>query len=418
MQKIIQSPLTTIVLTIFLDALGFAILIPIVPLLLADPDSTFYILPPQVPIQTGYILLGLLLATFPAMQFFSSSILGQLSDKFGRKKVLMYTIAGTSFSYLLFGLGIYFKLIPILFIARALAGIAAGNLSVAQASIADVTRPQDRAKNFGLIGAAFGIGFILGPFIGGKLSDPAIFSWFSPSTPFYFAAILSFINIFSVKYFLQETNKHFIARPKIIWMRSIKNILKVFELKDLRLLYLTTFLFFSGFTFFVTFMSVFLISRYGLNQGQIGDYFSYIGIWVAITQAIITRFIAGFFSERQVLRFSLIGAGIAVALIFFTNNYWQLFFVSPLFAICNGLSFANLAGLISRSADQKVQGEILGINASVQALGQLIPPIISGVIAASLTPEAPLIIASIIIVSSGFIFLTLYHPQSTGTNAS
>lgn len=286
-------------------------------------------------------------------------------------------------------------------------------MSVATASIADLTKPEDRAKNFGLIGAAFGIGFILGPFIGGKLSDPSIVSWFNPSIPFWFSAIISGINVFFVYRFFNETNKFTESKVHINWTKSIKNILKVFEMKNLRLLYLTNFLLFSGFTFFVTFMSVFLLDRFNFTQGNIGDFFSYIGLWVAFTQAVVTRQVSKYLSETQVLRFSIIGCGVAVGLMFFATSWWQMYIFAPLFAVCNGLSFANMSGLISRSADQKIQGEILGINSSIQALAQLIPPILSGFIAASFSSGATVITASTIIILSGTVFLIFYRPQLT-----
>lgn len=411
MFKIFKNPLFIVIFTIFLDALGFAILFPIMPELLATPTSQFFLLPKGASAQTGYLLLGLILSLFPLMQFFSTSILGQLSDSAGRKKILFYTILGTSFSYVLFATGILLRSITLLFISRALAGITSGNISVASASIADLTKPEDRAKNFGLIGAAFGTGFILGPFIGGKLSDPSIVSWFNPSVPFFFAAAVSLLNALSVYKFFQETNKFTSKHTQINWARSVHNILKVFEMKNLRLLYLTNFLFFSGFTFFVTFMSVFLIERFNFTQGSIGDFFSYIGLWVAFTQAVITRQLAKYFSEKEILRFSLVGAGLAVGSMFLASAGWQLYILAPLFAVCNGLTVANIAGLISRSADQKIQGEILGINSSVQALGQLLPPILAGVIASSISSQAPVITASAVMVLSGLVFLLFYRPQ-------
>lgn len=409
--QLFKNPLFIVIFTIFLDALGFAILFPIMPELLADPNSKFYLLPEGASVQTGYLILGFILALFPLMQFFSTSILGQLSDSVGRKKVLFYTLMGTAISYVLFALGIIFKSIPLLFFARGLAGITSGNISAASASIADLTKPEDRAKNFGLIGAAFGIGFIIGPFIGGKLSDPSIVSWFNPSVPFWFSAAISLLNVFFVHKFFKETNKFMKVHTKINWTKSITNILKVFEMKNLRLLYLTNFLFFSGFTFFVTFMSVFLLDRFNFTQGNIGDFFSYIGIWVAFTQAVITRQLSKYLTEKQVLRFSLVGSGTAVGLMFFASAWWQLLILAPIFAICNGLSFANMSGLISRSADQKIQGEILGINSSVQALGQLIPPVLSGIIAASFSSGATVLTASVIMITAGLIFLFFYHPK-------
>lgn len=413
MKKFFANQLAIIIFTIFLDALGFGILIPIIPLLLADPGSTFYLLPKNVSVSSGYVLLGLITAVFPLTQLFSTSILGQFSDKFGRKPILMYTIFGTAIAYVMFAFGVSVKNIALLFLARSVAGIASGNVSVAQASIADVTEPKDRAKNFGLIGAAFGLGFILGPFIGGKLSDPNVLPFFSPAVPFYFAAILSFINAFSVRANFTETNKFIDQKPKVYWGRSIANIFKAFKLENLRFLYLTNFLFFSGFTFFVTFIGVYLIEKFHFTQGNIGDFFSFMGIWIVFTQAVVTRRIARYFDEKKVLKITIIADGIFIGFLYFASSWWMLYFIVPIIAMFNGLTFANMGGLISRSADQKIQGEILGINASVQALAQLVPPILSGFIAAVFTPETPLIVASVIVIFSGVLFASLYRPSKS-----
>lgn len=412
MKSFFRHHLTILVFTLFLDSLGFGILIPIVPQLLANPNSSFYLLPNNTSIQQGYILLGLITAIFPLMQFFSSSILGQLSDKFGRKPILMYTLFGTAISYALFAFGISIRNIPLLFFSRAIAGITSGNLSVAQASIADVTAPQDRAKNFGLIGAAFGLGFIIGPFLGGKLSDPAILSFFNPTIPFYFAGVLSLINAFSVRSNLKESNKFIRSKPNVYIGQAVTNIATAFKSENLRFLYLVNFLFFSGFTFFVTFNSVYLIKKFGFSQGAIGDFFSYLGLWIIITQAIITRRVAKYFSEDMVLKITMIADGIFLGLLFFAPFAWLLYVIVPCIAVCNGLTFANMAGLISRSADEHIQGEILGINASIQALASLVPPILSGFIAAQFTPETPIIVASLVIAFSGFMFMAFYKPHT------
>src|SRR3989344_3479623 len=178
MDKIRNKPLPVIFFTVFVDLIGFGILIPVVPLLLADPESSYFLLPKGFTVNQGYIMLGFLTAMFPLMQFLAAPILGQLSDKFGRKRILAISLFGTCLSYLIFAYAILTRNIPLLFAARAFDGITGGNIAVAQAAIADVTTPANRAKNFGLIGAAFGLGFILGPYIGGKLSDPTVVSWF------------------------------------------------------------------------------------------------------------------------------------------------------------------------------------------------------------------------------------------------
>ena len=155
--KCLDLPIPVIFFTILLNALGFGILIPIIPLLLADPKSQYFMLPPSFTLGQGYIIFGLLVASYPFMQFLATPILGQLSDKFGRKKILGISLAGTFISYVLFAVGILIKSIPLLFIARAFDGITGGNISVAQAVVADVTLPQRRASTFGLVGAAFGV---------------------------------------------------------------------------------------------------------------------------------------------------------------------------------------------------------------------------------------------------------------------
>ncbi|MBI3887541.1 MFS transporter, partial [Candidatus Microgenomates bacterium] len=349
MKKIFQHQMSIIVLTLFLDSLGFGILIPIVPLLFADAASPYYMLGPAVSVQTGYILLGLLTAIFPLMQLFSTAILGQFSDKYGRRPILLYTLFVTAVSYALFAVGIALRNIPLLFISRALAGISSGNMSVAQASIADITKPEDRAKNFGLMGAAFGIGFILGPFIGGKLSDPTLLPFLNPTIPFMFAALLSFDNALSVKSFFNETNKFIKTEKVMAWGKAIQDIQKAFNLKHVRFLFLTNFLFMSGFTFFVTFFSVYLIDKFHFNQGGIGDFFAFSGLWIVFTQGFLVRKVAKYFNEYQVLRFTIIADGVFIGLMYFAPQAWVLYFINPFIAICNGLSFANMAGLISRS---------------------------------------------------------------------
>lgn len=414
----LKNPLSIVIFTIFLDALGLAILLPVTPILLVDPSSPYFMLPQGYSLNQGYILLGLLTAIFPLMQFFATPILGQLSDKFGRRNILIVSLIGTGLGYFLFALGILFRNLPLLFIARGLDGITGGNISVAQAAIADITKPEDRSKNFGLIGAAFGMGFILGPFIGGKLSDHTILPFFSPAMPFYFATALSLINAFSVYYFFKETNKNLLKELVINWSQSVKNILRALENKKLLPLFTTGFLFNTGFGFFVSFFSVFLIDKFKFTQGGVGDFFSFVGIWIAFTQAVITRRIAKYFSESQILRITIIGDGVAIALLFLPSVWWQLYLIVPFVAIFNGLSFANLTGLLSRSADKTVQGEVLGINASIQALGQLIPPLAGGFIAAGLTPETPVAVSATIIIMAGIFFALFVHPRFSRSTAS
>jgi DHA1 family tetracycline resistance protein-like MFS transporter len=389
--------LIVIFLTIFVDLLGFGILIPILPQLLANPASPFYLLPKGFSVKQGYIIFGFLTGIYPLMQFIATPILGQLSDRYG-----------TSLSYVVFAFGIITKNLPLLFIARGFDGITGGNLSVAQAAIADSSAPEERARNFGLVGAAFGLGFILGPYLGGRLADPTTISWFSASTPFWFAAILAALNAISVIFFFPETLKH-VRETSMHWAQSVTNIARAFNSKGVRTLYITNFLFQAGFTFYTTFFGVFLINKFNFTQGNIGDFFAYVGLWVAITQIFITRFLSRILREDEILRISLFGMAIFVMDYFVPSTAHGLLFVAPFLSIFVGLSMANSTALVSRSVDAKVQGEVLGISASVQALAQSIPPILSGFIAASLDPKTPIIVSAIVIAVGGLFFNIFYR---------
>ena len=401
-------PIPVIFFTILLNALGFGILIPIVPLLLADPKSQYFMLPDSFTLGQGYIIFGFLVAIYPLMQFVATPILGQLSDKFGRKKILAISLAGTFISYILFAAGILLKNIPLLFISRAFDGITGGNISVAQAVVADVTLPKERARAFGLVGAAFGVGFIFGPFLGGVLSEAKLISWFNAATPFWFAALLSFINIILIVLCLAETFK--IKKDQtIVWSQSVKNIIRAFGIRELRVLFTTVFLFQSGFTFFTTFFSVFLITKFGFTQSNTGNFFAYLGIWLVFTQGFLTRVVSNKFSEIKVLKVTLIASGISILIFLVPNVWWGLLIITPFYSFANGLSQANITSLISNSVGPEIQGEILGINASVAAMAQAIPAMLSGFIAASLTPSSPSIVAAVVIILAGIIFIAAYR---------
>lgn len=396
---------------VFIDMLGVGVLIPVIPLLLTDPTYPYYL---GLEGAGGYMTLGLLIAIFPFMQFLAAPILGQLSDRVGRKPVLTFSLLGTSLSYVVFAIGILTKNIPLLFISRAFDGITGGNISVAQAAIADSTTPNNRARSFGIIGAAFGLGFVFGPFIGGKLSDPTILSWFNATTPFWFAAILSFLNMLAVAFYFRETLKQK-AVGSMHFAQSFINIKGAVLNRKLRPLFATSFLFTSGFTFFTSFMGVYLISKFSFTQGGIGNYFAIVGICVALTQALITGFVAKRFAPHVILRTAFFGASATIFLIFMARTTWELYLLTIPNAMFIGLIMANITGLISRSAGSSEQGHVLGIGGSVQALGQAIPPIIAGYVAGALTPQTPLLVSSIIILCAALFFSFAYRPHHEKT---
>ncbi len=269
-----------------------------------------------------------------------------------------------------------------------------------------------------MIGATFGMGFVLGPYLGAKLASPGIEffglfttpSWFGAATPFWFTAILSFFNVILILVLLPETNRNIKKHLKLKFTQAINNITKAATYPGLRVVFPSVFLYWAGFTFFTTFFQVFLINKLGFTQSNIGDYFAYVGIWIAIAQVTVTAWAAKRYKNYQVVRISLSMTGIALLTMLFASSTKELLLFTPLFAVFNGLTMANVTALVSKSAGGEIQGEVLGINASVQALAQAIPAVISGYVA-TVGVSTPVITGAGIMVLSGGVFWLLYKPS-------
>ncbi len=400
-------PVLPIFFVVLIDMIGFGIVIPLLaPLLLnAGPG----LLPVSSSFQDRVLMLGLLISTFPIMQFFSSPLLGALSDKHGRKKVLMYSLLGAFAGYIIFAVGIMLNNLALLFIGRAIDGFMGGNITVAYSVLADISDEKSKARNFGFIGMAFGFGFIIGPFIGGKLADPSLVGWFNFSTPFLFAALLALLNTILVKWKFRETLATKIE-SKIDLFTGVRNIKKAFAMPNLRLIFIVIFLLTFGFSFFTQFSQVFMVERFSFNQSQIGDIFAYIGIWIALTQGLIMRPVSKHLKPEQVLKFSTLGLAVTILWLIFIHSPDMLLLNFPLIAIFQGLTYPNYTAIVSNLAGRESQGEILGINSSIQALGFAIPPIISGVIV-SLGLVVPLIASALLVFLGWLGFVLFFRPM-------
>lgn len=384
--------------------LGIGILIPVIPQLLGESHSMYFLLRADQA-KLGLMLLGLLVASYPISTFFAAPVLGALSDKYGRKPVLVFSIFGTAVSYLVFGYAILIKSIPLLFISRIVDGITGGNISVAQAAIADMTRPEERAKAFGMMGAAFGLGFIVGPFLGGVLASSNYVSWFNSSTPFFFAGLLALFNCVSIKYFFKESIKEKKLHNKIDFFASIKNITRARQFANVRNLFLISFLFNTGFSFFTSFFNVYLTNKFNWNAGNIGNFFAYVGLWMIITQLVIVRRVSKRWKEYQILTYVYFASAIGIFLYFIPQAPWQVLLVVPFASIPNGLQMANFSSLLSKRTDENVRGEVMGINSSVNSLAQSLPPLLAGAIAAATAYYVPIIFAGFITLITGIVFL-------------
>ncbi len=386
--------------TIFLDLLGLGIVIPILPAVLLDPMGG--VLPILTTYTTRTIIYGFLVASYPLAQFFSAPILGALADQKGRKKILIISLFGTYIGYLIFAIGILQKDINLLFIGRIIDGLTGGNIAIAQSTIADISDEKSKAKNFGFIGMAFGLGFILGPYIGGKISDPGVVSWFTYATPFYLAMVLSILNIILVVLKFPETLA-IKKQIKISLLTGARNLKKAFTRKDLKIMFLVGFLLAIGFNFFTQFFQVLLIGKFNFTQSNIGDFFAYMGLWIAITQGLILRPLSNKFSPENIMKYSIILLALTFPFLLIPDKAIWLFLIIPFIAIFQGLTQPNTTTIVSNLASEKDQGEILGINQSVQSMAQAIPAIIAGFIT-SININLPTILAAITTIIAWIIF--------------
>lgn len=402
-----RSPLLTIFLTVFIDLLGVGIVIPVIGPLLLDPSH--HMLSEALSIHTRTILLGFLIASFPLAQFFGAPMLGALSDRYGRKKILTISLLGTWIGYILFAVAILQQNIYILFASRILDGFTGGNISIALSAISDISDEKSKAKNFGMVGAAFGLGFILGPYIGGKLADPNIVSWFNAATPFWFASILTMLNLVFVFIAFPETLKEKRHTP-VSMLTGMRNIGKAFQLTHLRTIFLVVFLITLGFNFFTQFFQVFLIHKFNYTISQIADIFAYIGIWIVFAQGGLQRPLSKKFSPLSILQISAILLGIVLPMLLVPTESKYIFFVLPFIAIFQGLTQPNITSVVSSQAGKDEQGQILGINQSIQSLGMAIPPIIASYIT-GININLPILTASFCIIMGWGVLIVFFRKK-------
>ena len=381
--------------TLLIDMIGFGMIFPLIPVLFTDPTSPSFLLR-GYSVSHQLLFAGLITSVFGLMQFIASPILGELSDVYGRKKLLTLGVGVLAFSNLLFGFSISIGSLILVFVSRAIAGFAGANFSIAQATIADVTVPKDRAKNFGLIGAAFGIGFVLGPLLGGWI----VALTHSASAPFLVAGCLGILNLLSVTLFLPETHHNRREAHAFTIFKGIHNIKDAMFDVDTRGVYATSFLFFSGFAFFVSFVGVLMVDKFHLTVGEVGNFFGFTGTLIVITQVFILRFLAKRYSEKKILRVSMLMVGSGLFLYPFAPAVSFMYMIAPLVSIGNGLTLANMTALVSKGVSPQKQGAALGINSSLLALAQGVSPLVAGVGSGLLGISAPFFFGSFLIFSA------------------
>ena len=363
-----RSPLVIIFITIFIDLVGFGIVIPVLPLYAERYGAS-------------EATVGILLAIYSAMQFLFAPILGKLSDRVGRRPVLLASLIGTSIGFLIMGLApqmpVGFALLGMaptlvwLFIARIIDGISGGNISTAQAYIADVTSAEERSKGMGLIGAAFGLGFIFGPAIGGVMSH------ISAEAPFFFASAMAAANATALYFLLPESLPHehrAEARRRV----SVSEIFEQSGGWHLKAIIATYFFATISFAMLTATYALFANHRFNFDAIHTGYMFTYVGVLGAIIQGGLLGRLVKAFGERML---AVSGTAIFAASIFalpLTTNLATLLVASTGIAIGNSLMTPSLNGLASKSVGAAWQGRMLGVMSSVASLARIIGPVLGG----------------------------------------
>ncbi len=344
-----MSPLVIIFVTVFIDLLGFGIIIPLLPFYAESFGATA-------------LTVGLLGTSFSLMQFVFSPIWGRLSDRVGRKPIILLGLMGSCVSYLMMALA---TTLPLVFLARIVGGIAGANIPTAQAYIADLTTPENRAKGMGMVGAAFGMGFIFGPALGGLLSR------FGPSVPMWFASALCLLNFTAALFLLPESRAVAQRAPGRGRLEVFRRAMTHPQLALLLSLYFLVTMAFSGFE--ATF-ALFGERRFGFTAATIGLVFTFIGTILAIVQGFIVGRVVKRVGEAQLIPAAIFLIALSIGLVPFSFTVPMLFVSVGILAVGMGFNSPAMSSMVSRLSDPNEQGGILGLASSLASLGRVVGP--------------------------------------------
>ena len=376
-----RSRFAVIFFTVLIDLIGFGIIIPILP---------YY----AQRLGAGGLGLGALLGAFSAMQFVATTFLGRTSDRVGRRPILLATMLINALGYVLFAAAHSY---PILFIARVVSGFAGGNISAAQAYIADITTPAERSRGMGIIGAAFGLGFIIGPAVGGLSAY-----YLGPSAPGLVAAGLSVVNFVSAYLILPESLKAEHRTERDLGDFShIGDAIQTPRLAPLMLAWLVAPFAFSGYTVALPLWAGVTL---GWRERQLGWFFTVIGATAAVVQGYAFGKLARRFGDRALLIFGGFGMALAIAVIPALHSSAALYAWTAVLAFSNSIFGPAATGLVSVFADPSEQGTVLGAAQALAALGRLLGPLTLGRVYDASHPAA-FLVAGAVMALGGLVCL-------------
>ena len=344
-----SRPLFIIFLTIFVNLVGFGIIIPLLPFY----AETFGASP---------LVIGLLFASFSLSQLVAAPLLGELSDRWGRRPVLIFSLLGTVVSFVMLAVA---GSLPMLFAARIVDGLSGGNITTARAYIADITAEENRAKAFGILGAAFGLGFIVGPALG------AAFSRISYTAPIWAAAAITAVATVMAWLWLPETVHRAHAGGGAPWHA----LADLWRRTHLRVLFTIDFVYWTAFAVYQTTFALFGARRFGFDAAHIGYLLSAFGFVGVVVQGAFVGPVVRMFGERRTLAAGLMFAAVGWGGSALTHSVPVFVAMLVPGAIGIGLCNATLSALISRSAAAHEQGRVQGAAGALESLGRTIGPV-------------------------------------------
>ncbi len=353
-----KSPMFLIFLTVFIDLLGFGIVLPLLP---------YYA--HQEPFDASEWQIGLLVASYSLMQFIFAPIWGRISDRVGRRPIILLSLMGSTISYLIFGLA---QSLVVLFLSRILAGIGAANIPTAQAYIADTTTPENRAKGMGLIGAAFGLGFIFGPAVGGFLSH-----W-GYSMPGFVAAGICFADFVLTYFLLPESLKEAGASPATHRTVSWSRMAEAFQRPVIGLLLILFFLATFALANMEATFALLSKVKYQYTEAQTGYVFAYMGLLTATVQGGMIRSLVKKLGEHKLIVIGTLAFAVSLLLLPYCWNFWTLAADLALLSFGQGVNTPSITSLISQYASADEQGSVLGVTQSLSSLARVLGPIWGG----------------------------------------
>ncbi|MCH9612192.1 MAG: Tetracycline resistance protein, class B [Chlamydiia bacterium] len=384
--------LFAIFLTFAIDYLGATIIFPIfAPLFLSHEHSLFT---KDFSDNARGILLGIFLASFPLAQFFFSPIIGEFADRSGRKRTFLLTIISVIVGYFLSAWAIDARNLPALFGGRFLMGLAAGNMSVCLASIIDLSATtKEKIRYFTMGSAVAGIAFVVGPFLGGKLSDPTLCPIFGPSFPMWIGGYLAVANFFIILFLFHET-LHAKAHGPFDFLKAYHNVQSALRTPTIKNLYVSYFFYFFSWNMVFQFIPALLVEVFGSNMGTIGDVTALMGVIWIVGTLVMSRLIHTHRFVKPALYTALVVFAVATALSGFQRHLVLLLVISGVGVFFAGGMWPIFASAISGAAEKHMQGRVMGLSQSIQSLAMIIAPLLGGLFFHLLLP-LPFMLASL-----------------------